>query len=339
MNADSSTAARSIKSAHGQTPEQTPGQITEIIADRYGWRERVVAAFLRGFLRLCFRPLVGPPISAAIQRRVVGLLSFLMPGRRGTLSYQLSARGVPTEILAPQLGETGGALLYLHGGAFCLGGPSSHRSITTHLALETGMSVWVPNYRLSPEHPYPAALDDALSCYRAMIDAGYRADQIVVAGDSAGGTLTLALALSLRKLGAAMPAGLALLSPLTDPTLNGPTLLTHARRDPMLRSGWLKQALAWYACPLYSLDHRPLAQNLAGLPPMLIQVGDLEILLSDATRLADHARNCGIPCRLEIHAGRWHVFQLQAFHLRSAVRALRTIAEFARARVAVNQSQ
>ncbi|MDB5970838.1 MAG: alpha/beta hydrolase [Hydrocarboniphaga sp.] len=309
------------------------GSGTQWIAEPDGRVERAFAAFLRGVLRSCFRVLIGPPFGAVFQRRVVATLALLMPGRGGVLRYRSSARGVPVEINAPRAGEAGGAMLYLHGGAFCLGGPWTHRNISSHLAFEAGMSVWVPVYRLAPEHPYPAAINDAFDCYRAMLEHGYRAEQIVIAGDSAGGSLALVLALLLRERGYAMPAGLALISPVTDASLAGATIRDLAGTDPMLRKGWVEQGIAWYAAPS-GAGSSVLEQDLRGLPPMIVQVGDQEILLSDSTRLAERAAACGVSCDLQIYMGRWHVFHLQALYLRSAGRALQALADFARMRVA-----
>lgn len=304
------------------------------VAEPKGRMEAVNASFLRSFLRISFRSLIGPPFSAGAQRRIVGLISPLMPGVGGVIRYRIAARSVAIDVIAPKRGEVGGAMLYLHGGAFCLGAPETHRSITTRLAIESGMSVWVPDYRLAPEHPCPAALEDALASYQALRDQGYAADTIVVAGDSAGGTLALELALALRDRGEPMLAALLLISPVTDAKLEGTTLTSRRAADPMVRLGWLKQGLRQYYVQGLS-TFGPLEANLQGLPPMLVQVGDQEMLLSDATRLADHAATCKVPCRLEIHMKRWHVFHLQAFYLTSASVALRNLAEFARDRVTV----
>lgn len=292
--------------------------------------ERATASLLRGLLRVSFRTLIGPPFGAKFQRGVVSLLSPLMPGVGGVMRYRDAAGTVPVEIVAPKRGETNGVVLYLHGGAFCLGSPGTHRSITTRLAVESGMPVWVPNYRLAPEHAYPAALDDALACYQALRDKGYAPDRILIAGDSAGGALALSLALALKQRGAPAPAGLLLISPVTDGALSGDSLATRRHADPMIRHGWLEQGLRWYR----PAQPDPLRADLHGLPPMLIQVGDQEVLLSDSTRLAEHATACGVPCRLEVHAARWHVFHLQSFYLRSARDAIRTLASFARVCVA-----
>ncbi|KWH30542.1 alpha/beta hydrolase fold domain-containing protein [Burkholderia stagnalis] len=304
------------------------------VAAPKGALEALNAGLLRGFLRVGFRSLIGPPFGIGVQRRVVGLLAPLMPGVGGMIRYRTQAGGVPAEVVAPKRGDSGGAILYLHGGAFCVGGPGTHRSVTTRLADESGLAVWTPDYRLAPEHPHPAALDDALAAYAALRAQGHAPSRIVVAGDSAGGALALALAIALRERGEPAPAGLLLISPVTDAALGGETLATRRGDDPMIRRGWLEQGLRWYHGAGAATARGPLDTDLRGLPPMLIQAGDQEVLLSDSMRLANHALACGVPCRLEVHQARWHVFHLQSFYLRSAREALRTLAGFARERVA-----
>jgi cyclohexanone monooxygenase len=292
--------------------------------------ERMSAAFQRAFLRTCFKPLIGPPFGARAQRRVVGLLAPLMPGVRGVGYRRLLLGRLPVELVTPeQVGE--GALLYLHGGAFCLGSPRTHRSISSRLAQGAGMPVWVPDYRLAPEHPYPAALDDALACYDAMLASGIRPEQVVLAGDSAGASLALAVALRLRARGGPAPAALALISPVT--RMPPPEAHPQAALDPMVRAAWVRQGIAWYACAPEVDAHHPLRCDLGGLPPMLVQAGEEEILLPDARQLVEHARTCGVDCRFELHRGRWHVFHLQAFYLRSAANAIGALAQFAHERV------
>ncbi|UIF89944.1 alpha/beta hydrolase fold domain-containing protein [Cupriavidus sp. UYPR2.512] len=314
-------------------PEAHSGSAGTVVAAPQSTVESVSASLLRGLLRTSFRPLIGPPFGAAFQRGVVSLLSALMPGVGDVIRYRSAAGKVPVEIIAPKRGEIGGVVLYLHGGAFCLGGPGTHRSITTRLAVESGLPVWLPDYRLAPEHPYPAALEDAIACYQALRAEGYAPDRIMIAGDSAGGALALSLALALKQRGAPAPAGLLLISPVTDDSLSGASLTTRCRTDPMIRKGWLEQGLRWYRAASHPAALHPLKADLRGLPPMLIQAGDQEVLLSDSTRLVEHATACGVPCRLEVHGARWHVFHLQAFYLRSAQDALRTLASFARERV------
>jgi cation diffusion facilitator CzcD-associated flavoprotein CzcO/acetyl esterase/lipase len=302
------------------------------VAEPQNRLEKFNAGMLRRSLRFNFRAFMGPPFSAKTQRRVVNMYSAMTPGVGGVILQQLTANNVPTHIITPKNSQADGVILYLHGGAFCLGSAKSHRSLTTRLAVAAGMPVWVPEYRLAPEHPYPAGLDDALACY-AELRKYYAAEQIVVGGDSAGGALALALALSLRERGESLPTALLLISPVTDGTLSGPTLVSKHDEDPMLRRAWLEQVLHWYKPPLDADTHRPLEVDLGGLPPMLIQVGEQELLLSDSTRLAQHATDCGVPCRLEIHTARWHVFHLQANALQSARHAIRTLGAFARQQV------
>lgn len=293
--------------------------------------EQITASALRGFLRSAFRTLIGPPFPAQVQRGVVAVMATFMPGVSGVTKTRADIGRLRVDVLTPRNadGQTArGAMLYLHGGAFCLGNARTHRSMTTRLAKSAGMAVWVPDYRLVPEHPYPAAVEDALTTWQAMRRAGHRAEDIVIAGDSAGGSLALALAILLRDEGKERASGLVLFSPVTDPTLGGGKVSAD---DPMIRRGWLEQALRWYRMPAEVLVQQPLKAALDGLPPMLIQVGDQEILLNDATRLADQARRQGVECRLEIHANRWHVFHLQAAYLSSARRALATAGAFARA--------
>lgn len=313
-----------------------PGSLSQVqgatVAEPQNSLEKFNASMLRRSLRFTFRAFMGPPFSAKAQRRVVNLFSAMTPGVGGVILQQITANGVPSQIITPKTSQADGVILFLHGGAFCLGSAKSHRSLTTRLAVAAGMPVWVPEYRLAPEHPYPAGLDDALTCY-AELRKHYAAEQIVVAGDSAGGALALALALTLRQRDEHLPAALLLISPVTDGTLSGHSLVSKYGEDPMLRRDWLEQALHWYKPPLDADAHRPLEVDLAGLPPMLIQVGEQELLLSDSTRLAQHATDCGVPCRLEIHTARWHVFHLQALSLQSARQAIRTLGAFARQQV------
>ena len=304
-----------------------------IVAEPNSRREKLTATLLRNQLRYGFRPFMGPPFAATTQRRFTNLLSPLSPGVTAVRQRQFTANGVVTQLITPDSLHSDGIILYLHGGAFCLGSAKTHRSITTRLAVESGMRVWVPEYRLAPEHPYPAGFDDVLACYAAL-RKNHPAQQIVLAGDSAGGALALSLALKLRDQHAPVPAGLMLLSPVTDATISGSTLVSKHGEDPMIRRDWLEQVLQWYQPDFTAAQQRPLEVDLHGLPPMLVQVGEQELLLADSTRLAEHAAHCGVPCRLEIYTARWHVFHLQAFHLQTARQALRTLAVFAQQQIA-----
>lgn len=295
--------------------------------------ENSIAFLLRNFLRFAFKPFIGKPFGIHVQRAVAAILAPTMLGRSGTLSYHTNLNGVPTRVTAPKNGEKKGALLFLHGGAFCLGSPWTHRSMTTRLAFESGFPVYALDYRLAPENPYPACIDDAVKGFKALLELGYQADQIVVAGDSAGGGLSLSLALKLRELGLPQPAGLVLVSPMTDGKMTGKTFKTKASDDPMLRAGWAQQSQTWLKVPEDAACFHALEQDLTGLAPMLIQVGDQEILLDDSLRLAKRAQSQGAACQLEVYENRWHVFHLQSAFLKSAETALKRMAAFAAYRI------
>lgn len=310
------------------------------IAEPTGLLETSMAAGLSGLLKMTFKAAIRPPVSVGTQRLVVDVLSRLMPvARRAAVTLERLA-GLPVEVVKPSPENKAAKLvLYLHGGGFCVGSPRTHRGLTTRLAAASGMTVFVPDYRRAPEHPHPAALDDALACYRALLEQGRDPQDIVLCGDSAGGGLALMLALRLRDAAEPLPGGLMLLSPFLDTTLSGPSVTTQARRDPMLNVSWLRQAVSWYAADTPADQINAIASDLRGLPPMLIQVGDREVLLSDAVRLHERAQQAGVACQLEVYEGRWHVFQLQAGFLRSASQAISRLAAFARAgaRAAVDE--
>lgn len=218
-------------------------------------------------------------------------------------------------------------LLYLHGGGFVAGSPRSHRCITGALARR-GFSVFAPDYRLAPEHPFPAGLDDAVAAWRALRAAS--PGRLVAAGDSAGGTLALSLLLTLRDAGEPMPAAAALFSPATDLAGTGASLHSNRYRDAMLGRAPLAALAAAY---LAGADPRtplasPLHADLTGLPPLLIHVGEREVLRDDATRLAERAEAAGVPVTLLVWPVVPHVWQLADRTLPEARRSLDAAAAF-----------
>jgi epsilon-lactone hydrolase len=209
-----------------------------------------------------------------------------------------------------------------------IGSPVSHRSITGRLAKLARTTVYAPDYRLAPEHPFPAALDDAFVCYRALLEQGYGAEHIAVAGDSAGGGLALLLCLRLRNEDVARPGCIVLISPWADLTLSQ---LAEVPDDPLLRASWLAHAAAAYLrerpadSPLVS----PLFADLAGLPPILVQSASEEILREDSRRLAQALGVARVPVSYREFPGMWHDFQLYAGMVPEATLALEEIARFA----------
>jgi len=227
----------------------------------------------------------------------------------------------------------GRVVLYLHGGGYVMGSRRTHRELASRIARDASARVLVLEYRLAPEHPFPAAVDDAAEAYRWLRKQGIAASSIAVAGDSAGGGLTLAMLLKLRDAGDALPACAVLLSPWTDLEGTGASAQPGGADDPMIPLAALRDMGKIYA--QQSTNHAlasPVHANLKGLPPLLIQVGTRELLLDDSTRVADKARAAGVPVRLEVEDGAFHVWQAMP-GLPEAVEAVKRIGAFVRERI------
>ncbi|TBW54322.1 alpha/beta hydrolase [Marinobacter halodurans] len=293
--------------------------------------QSALQASLRFSLQTLVKPFLTPRMPVSALRSLIRQAYRLSPPPKGVRFEPSIIDGVPYNIVTcgPDEGES--AMLYLHGGAFTIGSPDTHRGLTGHLAKATGATLYVPDYRLAPEHVYPAALEDALTLYRHLLSQGYTPGRISIAGDSAGGGLTLALAVRLKQDKLPLPGALVMLSPWVD--------LTHGEVhtpdvEPVLQLGWIKAAAEDYRGDLPLDDPRisPVNADLSGLPPMLIQVGSQEILLNDARRLAARAREAGVDVTLQEFDRLWHVFQIHAGPLEAANRAIEQIARFLRTR-------
>jgi monoterpene epsilon-lactone hydrolase len=236
--------------------------------------------------------------------------------------------GVPGECLeGPSPGNS--VLLYLHGGGYFGCSAESHRPITAFFALQ-GFRVFAPDYRLAPENPFPAAVDDAVAVYGGLLSAGYPPERIVVAGESAGGGLTLSLMLSLRSAGVPLPAAAALYSPWSDLAATGDSIRTNTDRCAMFTGSDIAASARYY---LGDTDPRnplasPLYADLAGLPPLLIHVGVDEVLRDDSTRLAERARAAGVSVELKIWPVVPHAWQLAPHLIPEARQSLRESAAF-----------
>src|SRR3954452_11633184 len=225
-------------------------------------------------------------------------------------------------------------LLYFHGGGYCSGSILSHRRLVTEAGRAARMRTLAIGYRLAPEHPYPAAHEDALTSWHFLRRQGIPADAIVVGGDSAGGNLTITLINRLRAAGEPLPASAWLISPWTDLTMSGITLDTKDAVDPIIHKAYLNELADAYLPN--SLDRNgplisPLFADLRGFPPTLIQVGSAETLLSDATRFAAAAGSADVDVRLEIWPHMIHAWPLWNAKLEDGRRALMTAADFVRA--------
>ncbi len=238
------------------------------------------------------------------------------PGVEGATNRAVEAGGVPGEwtLIDPSAPPgSSPTLLYFHGGGYTVGSPATHRRLVTSLCLAAGVDGLSVDYRLAPEHPFPAAVDDALSAYRWLTGtAGVDPSKVVVAGDSAGGGLAAALLVALRDAGDPQPAGAYLLSPWTDLAATGESRRSRAEVEPMLEVKGESRSAQLYAAgqPLDNPLVSPLYANLAGVAPLLVQVGDHEILLDDSTRLAESARNSGVDVELSVWPEAFHVFQI-----------------------------
>ena len=220
--------------------------------------------------------------------------------------------GLPAEWLAPHGAPDDAVLLYWHGGAYVVGSIRSHRPLVSHIAKAAGVQAVIPEYRLAPEHRFPAALEDAVRAYRQLLQSGIKPDRIFVGGDSAGGGLTVAMLLALRDEGVPLPRACILLSPWLDLTGSGESMRTHAGRDPLFKPHDMPGVVAQY-CDEQKLrlpTVSPVFADVAGLPPTLIQVGEEEILLSDSERYAGKLRDAGIEVKLDVWPGMWHVWQM-----------------------------
>lgn len=222
-----------------------------------------------------------------------------------------------------------GVILYLHGGAYALGSVNVHREYLSRLSLATQLKILAINYRLAPEDPFPAALEDSIAAFRWLLQQGFDPSQIVIAGDSAGGGLTLAILVSLRDAGDPLPARAVCISPWLDLSLSGDSVREKAKSDPILNATILKKYAQYYSAgqeitsPLIS----PLFANFHGLPEILVLVGSDEILLDDSVRFSELAYKSGVEVTLKVWEGMFHVFQIISF-LPEATEAIKQVAVF-----------
>ena len=291
--------------------------------------QRLLTSSLRRAIRLTLKPFFNRHTPVWLLRRVLNLMARISRPAAGVQRHADSLGGVPCELWLPEAAPSAeGVVLYLHGGAYIAGSPATHRGLASHLALQCGQPVWVPDYRLAPEHAYPAALDDALACYQALLEQELDGSEITVAGDSAGGGLALALALKLRDEGLPLPGKLVTLSPWTDLSLDGQHDENQAD-EIMLSWPGLDRGAQAYAGDRRTLPWvSPVYGDLTGLPPLLVIVGSEEILLGDSERLTELARQCGQQVHLVVYEGLWHVFVAHAGALHAADDAIARISAF-----------
>lgn len=287
-------------------------------------RSRIAA----GITRLTLKRKLGASGSVDEERATLEKMSKLTARRKpGTAAL---VGGVKGEWAEPAVHTGNRTILYLHGGGYVIGSPASHRDMASAIADAAQARVLILDYRLGPEHPFPAAVDDALAAYRGLLQDGCEARSLFIAGDSAGGGLTLATLLSAKQEGLPLPAAGICLSPWVDLTLESGTMTSKAADDPLLTSAalrWMRDQYLAGQDPKSTLAS-PLFADLSGLPPLLIQVGSEEILLDDSRYLDERARAAGVEVTLEVWNGMMHVWHLMAMMIPEGKQAIQAIGNY-----------
>lgn len=280
------------------------------------------------------QPLLEVP-SIAEMRAGLEAMAGAFPLAPDATCEKVDAGGVPAEWITVPGADSTSAILYLHGGGYVVGSINSHRGLASRLSRAAGARALAIDYRLAPEHPFPAAVDDATTAYRWLVKRGVSPRRIVIAGDSAGGGLAVATLVNLRDQGDPLPAAGVCLSPWVDLEGIGESMTARAHLDPMVQKEGLQMLARHY---LGKADARsplaaPLYADLSGLPPLYIQVGTAETLYDDSTRLAERARKAGVDVTLEPWEEMIHVFQLFAAMLPEGREAIERIGAFVRRQV------
>lgn len=301
--------------------------------------QRLAQPLVKASLRSTFKLASRAPLPLSLLRASMELSAGLFVARRDVrlstvkLGAVAALCAVPKQTTLQNKSQTSKrVILYLHGGAFFAGSSNTHRAMASELAARCHATLYLLKYRRAPEHVYPAALDDGINAYHALLGQGWMPEQIFLAGDSGGCTHVLSLVIALRDQGTPLPAGLIMLSPFVDLTLSLPSVTTHAKRDPMLSVNILKRGADAYRGKLALRDPRisPLFAPLHDLPPLLIQVGSEEILLDDAVQLAERIQAKGGAVDCQVYQGMWHNFQMFNRLITEAEDALEQIGQFVR---------
>ncbi|MTE17358.1 alpha/beta hydrolase [Nocardia aurantiaca] len=282
---------------------------------------------VRAALNPVFRIMLHHRLPFSVQRALMDWGSAAQRAPRGTRVEYVELGGRPAERVTVGQDSDTATVLYLHGGGYTVGSPVTHRALAAYLARETGCAVQVLDYRLAPEHPFPAALEDAEAAFLELVDFGYRPDRIAVAGDSAGGGLSLALAERLRDRHVVTPAALGLIAPWGDPN-EVPT----RDRDLVVSKPWSRACAAAYLGRGDGSDtgYAPLLGELRGLPPTYVQADVDELLHNQCARLVAQLRAAGVPTEFTETRGLWHVAQLQAGLVDSAAAVTVELGQFLR---------
>ena len=293
-------------------------------------------SFRSKFCRILTKYLVAskfnPNMTIDEMRRSMESLTKLASLPSKTKVEKVSFNGISAEWICAKEAHEDRVILYLHGGGYNIGSPNTHRELAAHISMTSGAKVLLPDYRLAPEHPFPSALEDATSAYRWLLDTGLTGRNISIAGDSAGGALSIATSISLRDTGEPLPASIACISPWIDLEMSGNSIKTHAKIDPLLNLQLLKIMASNYigdndpCSPLIS----PIYADLRGISPLLIHVGSDEMLLDDSTRIAEKAKNAEVDVTLKIYDQMWHAWHLNVRLMPEAKNAIEELGSFIR---------
>ena len=275
----------------------------------------------------------------AVEARRAGMDALALPAADDVTATPVDVDGMAAEWVVAAGADTGTVVLYLHGGGYVMGSLATHRKLAGDVSRAAGARVLLLDYRLAPEAPYPAAVDDAVAAYQWLLAAGIQPTALAVAGDSAGGGLTIATLLAMRDRGLPMPGAGVAISPWADLTMEAASIEGLAERDPVVRGGDLKRYRDWY---LDGTDPRhpgasPAHADLTGLPPLLVHVGEAEVLLDDAVLLAESGRRDGVDVTLEAWPDMVHVWHVFAGRVPESTAAVDRIGAFLRSRLVGGQ--
>ena len=325
---------------------QVPDQSEHYIAPEFhpatfhpatSWQGRALARGARHFVKPLVSRVRLTPRVMRFSQLGFDAVTLALPVHTDVHVAPANEGGVPGEwVMGGRDLIAGRVLLYCHGGAYFFGSPRSHRALTWRLSRACRARVLALDYRQPPKWRYPAPLEDAVTAYRSLLDRGYRPENILLGGDSAGGNLVLVTLIRLRELGLPMPAAGILISPWADLSASGVSLTDNADHDPLIPVNLLRFVAKTYCAghdprsPLFS----PAWADLTGLPPLLVQVGSTEVLRSDAEAVVARARDSGVQCHYQVWENMMHVFQALAGWLPEASLAVREIGAFARESVA-----
>ncbi len=274
------------------------------------------------------RPGLGGPLPITWQRKWLDLAAKTLPEPRGTIARKVTLNGRPALRVTVGATDRSTAIVHLHGGAYTVGSPRSHRALAAYMAQASGAVVYLPDYRLAPEHPYPAALEDAVA---ACLEVAGDYERFAISGDSAGGGLAVAAARRLIDAGGVSPAALGLISPWVDPAATP----TGRRRDLVVREKWGRLSATHYLGPGDPGDvgYAPGRGELSALPPTLIQVNRREVLYPQVAEFGGNLRRAGVEVRLTELPRLWHVGHVMAGVLVDAQQAVDELGAFLRAQL------